>query len=81
VKRLTCKQRTLSQSSRAYAWLSALVASFIFCVLVAIGSALLRWLFSDYGGRSLTPVIASHTITDMIIEPWLVLAALSGELR
>lgn len=33
------------------------------------------------GGRSLTPVIVSHAVTDMIIEPWLVLAALSGALQ
>jgi hypothetical protein len=33
------------------------------------------------GGRSLTPVIVSHTITDVIIEPWLLLAALSGALQ
>jgi uncharacterized protein len=31
--------------------------------------------------RSLTPVIVSHTITDMIIEPWLLLGALSGTLQ
>lgn len=30
--------------------------------------------------RSLAPVIASHAITDVIIEPWLVLTALSGAL-
>jgi hypothetical protein len=32
------------------------------------------------GKRSLTPVIASHTITDVIIEPWLLLAAFSKTL-
>jgi hypothetical protein len=32
------------------------------------------------GKRSLTPVIASHAITDVIIEPWLLLAALSKAL-
>jgi hypothetical protein len=33
------------------------------------------------GKRSLTPVIASHVVTDVIIEPWLLLAALSGGLQ
>jgi hypothetical protein len=32
------------------------------------------------GGRSLMPVIVSHTVTDVIIEPWLLLAALSEAL-
>jgi uncharacterized protein len=32
-------------------------------------------------GRSLMPVIMAHAITDMLIEPWLLLAALSGTLR
>jgi hypothetical protein len=33
------------------------------------------------GGRSLGPVIASHAATDVVIEPWLLLAALSGSLH
>jgi hypothetical protein len=32
------------------------------------------------GKRSQTPVIVSHTITDVIIEPWLLLAAISKTL-
>ena len=32
------------------------------------------------GKRSLTPVIAGHAITDVIIEPWLLLAAFSKAL-
>lgn len=31
-------------------------------------------------GRSLMPAIASHALTDLVIEPWLILAALRGAL-
>jgi membrane protease YdiL (CAAX protease family) len=31
-------------------------------------------------GRSLMPAIASHALTDFVIEPWLILAALGGAL-
>jgi membrane protease YdiL (CAAX protease family) len=47
----------LNRSSRTYAWLSALIASFIFCVLVGIGSALLQWLFSGYGVAGARPQV------------------------
>ena len=30
------------------------------------------------GGRSLMPVIAAHAVTDMVIEPWLLLYMISG---
>lgn len=30
------------------------------------------------GGRSLLPCVASHTVINLVIEPWLVLAAVSG---
>ena len=32
-------------------------------------------------GRSLMPAIVSHALTDFVIEPWLILAALEGALR
>jgi hypothetical protein len=31
-------------------------------------------------GRSLLPVMTGHIVTDMLIEPWLTLASLSGAL-
>ena len=30
------------------------------------------------GGRSLTPAIVSHGIIDLLVEPWLLLYALTG---
>jgi hypothetical protein len=47
----------LNQPSRVSAWLSALIASFIFCVLVGIGSALLQSLFSGYGATGVRPQV------------------------
>jgi membrane protease YdiL (CAAX protease family) len=47
----------LNQPSRVHAWLSALIATSIFCILVGLGSALLQWLFSGYGAAGVRPQV------------------------
>lgn len=47
----------MNQSTRVHAWLSALIAAAIFCVLVGLGSALLQWLFSAYGATGVRPQV------------------------
>jgi membrane protease YdiL (CAAX protease family) len=43
----------------------------------AVAGALYAGLYL-LSGRSLMPAIASHALTDVVIEPWLILAALGG---
>jgi membrane protease YdiL (CAAX protease family) len=47
----------LNQASRVHAWLSALIAASIFCILVGLGSALVQWLFSGYGATGIRPQV------------------------
>jgi membrane protease YdiL (CAAX protease family) len=47
----------LNQPSRAHAWLSALIAASVFCILVGLGSALLQWLFSGYDATGVRPQV------------------------
>jgi membrane protease YdiL (CAAX protease family) len=45
------------------------------------GTMILGWIYAGlylFSRRSLWPVIVSHGVLDLIIEPWLFLAALSG---
>jgi hypothetical protein len=46
----------------------------------AVAGALYAGLYL-VSGRSLMPAITSHALTDLVIEPWLILAALGGALR
>jgi membrane protease YdiL (CAAX protease family) len=70
----------------AHAGWSTLGASFDLRLLLGsvVPTAVFGMLYAVVylvGGRSLTPVIAGHVATDMVIEPWLILAALSGSVR
>jgi membrane protease YdiL (CAAX protease family) len=47
----------LNQPSRIHAWLSALIATAVFCILVGLGSALLQWLLSGYGATGIRPQV------------------------
>jgi hypothetical protein len=49
--------RLLAKPSRAHAWLGALIAALIFCLLVGLGSALVQWLFSAYGAIGIRPQV------------------------
>jgi len=45
------------------------------------GTMILGWIYAGlylFSRRSLWPVIVSHGVLDLIIEPWLFLAAMSG---
>jgi uncharacterized protein len=70
----------LNQTSRLYAWLSVLIASLIFCVLVGIGSALLRWLFSDYDATGLRPQVTLR-LTGSVVSQVLTILLLILYLR
>ena len=70
----------MNQSSRLYAWLSVLIASFIFCVLVGIGSALLRRLFSGYGATGLRPQVTLR-LTGSVVSQVLTILLLILYLR
>lgn len=59
-----------------YAFTSPLALLVTFAMTFALGVGLAAAYL--LGGRSLTPAIVGHTLVDLIIEPWLLLAFFTG---